>query len=202
MSLLRNPGLPQRAAFLLALTMLPVSALATDQNENKKAKDRTEARPAASTAAKVSYDKQVRPILQSHCQGCHQPAKAGGAYVMTSFDRMLKGGKSGEPAIVPSKPAGSRLVELITPHGGKAEMPQNKPPLAESEIAVIAQWIEQGAKDDAPQNLGRRYDAEHPPEYTRLPSVSSAAVRRRGSARRATATARMAATTGPIAIRP
>ena len=79
MSFLRKPGLPRWAAFLLALATLPVSALAIDQNEKQKAKDATAARPAASTAAKVSYDKQVRPILQSHCQGCHQPAKAGGA---------------------------------------------------------------------------------------------------------------------------
>lgn len=181
MALLRKLGLPRWAAFLLALATLSVSALAIDQNENKKEKDRTEATAAASTAAKVSYDKQVRPILQSHCQGCHQPAKAGGAYVMTSFDRMLKGGESGEPAIVPSKPAESRLVELITPHAGKAEMPQNKPPLAESEIAVIAQWIAQGAKDDTPQNLGRRYDAEHPPEYTRLPVIPALAFAPDGS---------------------
>ncbi|MGZ3412822.1 MAG: c-type cytochrome domain-containing protein [Isosphaeraceae bacterium] len=181
MSLLRKPGLPRWAAFLLALATLPLSALAIDRNENTKEKDRTEATAAASTASKVSYDKQVRPILQSHCQGCHQPAKAGGAYVMTSFDRMLKGGESGEPAIVPSKPAESRLVELITPHAGTAEMPQNKPPLAESEIAVIAQWIAQGAKDDTPQNLGRRYDAEHPPEYTRLPVIPALAFAPDGS---------------------
>ena len=176
-----KPGRTRRAAFLLILTVLPVSALAIDQNENKKEKDRTKAGPAASTAAKVSYDKQVRPILQSHCQGCHQPAKAGGAFVMTSFERMLKGGESGEPAIVPSKPAESHLVELITPDGGKAEMPQNKPPLAESEIALIAQWIAQGAKDDTPQDLGRRYDAEHPPEYTRLPVIPALAFAPDGS---------------------
>ena len=64
---------------------------------------------------------------------------------------MLKGGESGEPAIVPSKPAESRLVELITPHAGKAEMPQNKPPLAESEIAVIAQWIAQARRTTRPR---------------------------------------------------
>ena len=92
MALLRKPGLPRWAAFLLALATLPVSALAIDQNENKKEKDRTEATAAASTAAKVSYDKQVRPIFQAHCQGCHQPAKAGGAYVMTSVRPNAQGG--------------------------------------------------------------------------------------------------------------
>ena len=41
--------------------------------EDPKDKDKAKAAPAA----KVSYDKQVRPIFQAHCQGCHQPAKAG-----------------------------------------------------------------------------------------------------------------------------
>ena len=36
---------------------------------------------------------------------------------MTAFDRLLKGGESGEPAIVPGKPDESHLVELITPAG-------------------------------------------------------------------------------------
>ncbi len=38
--------------------------------------------------AAISYYEEIRPILQAHCQGCHQPAKAGtaGEYVMTSFD--------------------------------------------------------------------------------------------------------------------
>ena len=46
----------------------------------------------------VSYYKQIRPIFQAHCQGCHQPAKSGGDYVMTSFARLLKGGESEDAA--------------------------------------------------------------------------------------------------------
>ncbi len=45
------------------------------------------------TAVEISYDKQVRPIFQAQCQGCHQPAKAGGGYVMTAFDRHAQGGR-------------------------------------------------------------------------------------------------------------
>ena len=37
------------------------------------------------SSGEVSYYKQIRPILQAHCQGCHQPAKAKGGYVMTDF---------------------------------------------------------------------------------------------------------------------
>ncbi len=43
----------------------------------------------------VSYYKQIRPIFQAQCQGCHQPAKAKGDYVMTEFARLLTGGENG-----------------------------------------------------------------------------------------------------------
>ncbi len=121
----------------------------------------------------VSYYEQILPIFQAHCQGCHQPAKASGEYVISSFDTLLKGGESGEKAIVPGKPDESYLIEQITPEDGEALMPPDKPPLAASDIALIRRWIEQGAKDDTPENARWRYDMEHPPVYTRPPVISS-----------------------------
>ena len=35
--------------------------------------------------AEVSYYKDVRPVFVTNCQGCHQPAKAMGGYVVTSM---------------------------------------------------------------------------------------------------------------------
>ena len=136
------------------------------------AADESAQSPAQPDAA-VSYYKQILPIFQAHCQGCHQPAKANGKYVMSSFDALLKGGETGEKAIVPGKPDESHLVEQITPEDGKASMPPDKPPLAANDIAVIRRWIEQGAKDDTPENARQRYDMDHPPVYTRPPVISS-----------------------------
>ena len=50
---------------------------------------------------KVSYYREIRPILQANCQGCHQPAKSKGGYVMTDFKKLLAGGDSEGAAIVP-----------------------------------------------------------------------------------------------------
>lgn len=108
----------------------------------------------AAEAEQVSFYQQVRPIFQAQCQGCHQPAKAGGEYVMTTFDRLFAGGESEELAIVPGKTATSHLIKLITPVDGEAEMPKGKKPLADTEIALIRLWIEQGAKDDTPARYG------------------------------------------------
>ncbi len=98
MSLPRITTASRWIGIFLTLSIMSVATSAADESKKKQA--------AAGPAVKVSYDKQIRPILQAHCQGCHQPAKAGGAYVMTAFDRMLKGGESGIAAIVPGKPAG------------------------------------------------------------------------------------------------
>ncbi len=127
----------------------------------------------ADTLDKVSYDKQVRPIFQAHCQGCHQPAKPSGRYVMTAFDRLLAGGESNTPAIVPKKPEESNLLDQITPRDDKAEMPQGKPPLSPAEIDTIRRWIAAGAVDDTPPSAGRNYDPEHPPIYTRPPVITA-----------------------------
>ena len=122
---------------------------------------------------KVSYYTQIRPIFQAHCQGCHQPAKAGGDYVMTSFDRLFAGGESEEPAVVPRKPAASYLVDLITPHAGKAAMPKGKPPLTPAELETVQKWIVQGAVDDTPATARIRYDKDHPPVYRRPPVIGA-----------------------------
>ena len=74
--------------------------------------------PAAPASAEVSYYKQVRPLLQAQCQGCHQPAKSGGAYIMTDFAKLLAGGETGVAAIVPGNADGSALVRMITPVRG------------------------------------------------------------------------------------
>jgi len=121
----------------------------------------------------VSFDKQVRLIFQANCQGCHQPAKAGGQYVMTDFGKLVKGGESGSAAVVPGKPAESYLIQLITPKDGKAEMPKGKAPLTAAEIEIVSKWIAQGAKDDTAAGAKQRYDQDHPPEYTRPPVITS-----------------------------
>jgi len=123
----------------------------------------------------VSYYRDVRPILQANCQGCHQPAKRAGDYLMTSHEGLLQTGESGSPAVVAKKPDESYLIELITPIDGKAEMPKGKKPLSEADRKAIQTWIQQGAIDDTPESSKRTYDAEHPPSYLRVPVLTAVA---------------------------
>src|SRR6476620_5925493 len=131
-------------------------------------------RPAP--GGKVSYYKDVRPIFQQHCQGCHQPAKPLGGFVMTSYPDLLKAGDSELPGVVPGKPADSLLVKLLGEVKGRATMPKGKDPLPEFQVKLITDWVAQGAADDTPVSArAPLVDANHPPTYALLPVLTAGA---------------------------
>ena len=132
---------------------------------------------------KVSYYKDVRPIFQQNCQGCHQPAKAGGDFVMTGFAELFKKTEHDEAGIVASKPDESAVYKQITPHAGKPpQMPRGKDPLSEREVKTIQRWIAQGAADDTPASArATLIDMEHPPSYEAPPVITSLAYSPDGS---------------------
>jgi hypothetical protein len=126
---------------------------------------------------KISYYKDVRPLFQLHCQGCHQPAKAQGGYVMTDFAELLKKTDAGDLGVVPGNPEKSAVYHQITPQKGKPpKMPRGKEPLAERDVTIIKRWIEQGALDDTPASAKLlAVDAEHPPVYELPPVIDGIA---------------------------
>lgn len=124
----------------------------------------------------VSYYEHVRPVFQAKCQGCHQPAKSKSEYIMTEVAGLIAGGEAGA-AVVPGQAAKSHLMELIVPAAGekRAEMPPKDEVLTDYEVSLVRAWIDQGAKDDTPENARRSYSMENPPVYTVAPGVISMA---------------------------
>jgi WD40 repeat protein len=155
--------LPYLLCVALALVSL-ASAVRLAQAEDKN---------QAAPTGPVSFYKDIRPIFQANCHGCHQPAKRGGEYDMTVFDSLFKGGESETAAIVAGDAKQSNLMDQIAVVDGKAEMPKDKSPLKEVEIALIERWIAEGAKDDTPASAKRKFDMDHPPVY-HLPPVITA----------------------------
>lgn len=129
----------------------------------------------AQEPAAVSYYKDLRPIFQQHCNGCHQPAKPMGGFVMTNHADLFKAGERGKAGIVAGKPAQSYLVEQVKVHdNGKAEMPKGRDPLNPIQIKLISDWIAQGAKDDTPASAKTvAVDANNPPKYSAPPVVTA-----------------------------
>lgn len=122
----------------------------------------------------VSYYRDIRRIFQQNCQGCHQPAKTLGGYVMTSYNDALKPGDTGNPAIVPGQPEKSELITQIKVGGdNKSLMPKNKEPLSATDRALIERWIREGAKDDTPATARDLVNEKNPPKYHLLPVLTT-----------------------------
>ena len=130
------------------------------------------AQDAAPAAKPVSFYRQVRPILQRHCSGCHQPAKQGGNLQLVTYDLFKKGGENGA-SFTPGNPDASLIVKQIS--GAKPEMPLNSDPLSSKQIETIRTWITQGATDDTPAAAKDDISAEKPPIYTSAPVITALA---------------------------
>ena len=99
---------------------------------------------ARATAASIpDFDKEIAPILQKNCAGCHSSSVHKGGLVVDSYEALMKGGRHGQD-IVAHDPDSSRLIAMLE---GKTDpqMPLNSDPLGQREIATIRFWISAGA---------------------------------------------------------
>jgi WD40 repeat protein/mono/diheme cytochrome c family protein len=133
----------------------------------------------AAAAADVSYSREIRPILQRHCQGCHQPNVKSSDLDLTSYEGLSKGGKAGR-AIQPGAPERSLLVAYLTGER-RPQMPMGLPPLAADEIDRIRRWILEGATDDTPPEARETLAPDKPVRYTLPPVITSLAFSPDGS---------------------
>ncbi|AHE97122.1 c-type cytochrome domain-containing protein [Thioalkalivibrio paradoxus] len=99
----------------------------------------------------VSYSAQVQPILDKRCMECHTPGERGyeeSGLELGSYESLMQGTRYG-PVVKPGEPLISVLNQLVE---GRADpsisMPHQRNPLPASEIAVLRNWVEQGAKDN------------------------------------------------------
>jgi len=117
--------------------------------------------------AKVSFFRQVKPILQKRCQGCHQPASQGGKLVLTTYEAFRAGGAAG-PGFKPGEPDSSVVMKFI--NGNPPAMPKNAKPLAKAEVDLIRRWILEGARNDTPA-VKDPINAANPPIYRSAPVI-------------------------------
>jgi mono/diheme cytochrome c family protein len=98
-------------------------------------------------AAPVDFAHEVRPIFEKHCFECHGPEKQKSGFRLDHKPEALAGGDEHAPDIVPGKSGDSPLYHFITGDDPKLVMPPKGKgdPLSAEEIAVIKQWLDQGA---------------------------------------------------------
>lgn len=101
-------------------------------------------------AQTVDYERDVQPILAEHCAQCHGTDEGSrkASLRLDLRDSALKGGESGDPAIVPGKPEMSELIRrIITPDAGELmPPPQANKPLTAAQIDTLKKWVSEGAK--------------------------------------------------------
>ena len=93
--------------------------------------------------SQINYESQIQPIFNNNCVSCHTP---GGSATLdlTSYNGVMAGGWTG-PAITTGDHVNSLLYQrLILPQFTAGSMPPNVP-LSQSQIDLIAQWIDEGA---------------------------------------------------------
>jgi hypothetical protein len=99
---------------------------------------------------KVSFDREVRPILSDNCFACHgrDEAKRAAGLRLDERDGALAELESGVRAIVPGQPDESELIERITSEDGSLRMPPRKTgkALTPAQMDVLRRWVAQGAE--------------------------------------------------------
>lgn len=93
------------------------------------------------------YEDMIVPFLDKKCMSCHNENKAKGGLIMTSYEALLKGGKSDHPTLTPGIPNESDMYRrVMLPAEDDDHMPpEGKVPLTQDEISLLTWWIEKGA---------------------------------------------------------
>jgi Protein of unknown function (DUF1553)/Protein of unknown function (DUF1549)/Planctomycete cytochrome C len=95
---------------------------------------------------RVSFSQDIRPILNQNCVVCHGGVRQKNGVSFIFREEALGVGKSGRPTIVPGKPDASELIARVTSTDPETRMPYHAPPLPPQQIALLRQWIKEGAK--------------------------------------------------------
>jgi len=100
---------------------------------------------SAVAAAPVDYLHDVKPVFSEHCSTCHGASQQKGGLRLDTAVFALKGGERG-PAFTPGKSAGSLIIQgMRGAHDSIPRMPYKKLPMSETQIRLIARWIDEGA---------------------------------------------------------
>ncbi|MEY4775742.1 MAG: hypothetical protein RL759_255, partial [Verrucomicrobiota bacterium] len=98
---------------------------------------------------RLEFNRDIRPIFSDTCFACHGPdeAKTKGKLRLDSLEAARRGGKSGDPAIVPGHPERSAVMKRLLTTDADDHMPPAEfhKVLSKDQIDLVARWIKEGA---------------------------------------------------------
>lgn len=104
----------------------------------------------AKPASELHFARDILPLFERSCAGCHGGEKPRAGFVVQTRAALLKGGASGEPAIVPGRADASPLLHYVSGKIEDLEMPpldrrEKYPALTAAELELVRRWVEAGA---------------------------------------------------------
>src|SRR6266508_3193850 len=132
------------------------------------------------------FENKIRPLLAEYCYPCHSASaeKLKGGLRLDTKDGTLRGGESGNPAILPGDAEGSLLIQAIRYQNNDLQMPPPKQGrLTDQKVAAFVAWVNLGAPDPrvAPVSSSEvrvpssKHWAFQPPKDHPIPSVKNSA---------------------------
>ncbi len=123
----------------------------------------------------VDYLRQVKPMLQARCFACHGALKQEGGLRLDTAALAAKGGDSGS-SFKAGDTTASLLIKRVSTTDEAERMPPEGEPLTKAQIAVLNQWIQQGAKapaDEQPERDPRDHWSFQRPMRPAVPMVQN-----------------------------
>jgi hypothetical protein len=104
-------------------------------------------------AEPVDYLRDIKPLLRARCYACHGALQQKAKLRLDTAAMIRKGGRHGL-AIVPGKSGESVLIEAVLGKDRVRMPPEGQgEALSEKEIALLRDWIDQGAKAPTAEKL-------------------------------------------------
>ncbi len=94
--------------------------------------------------SKIDFSRDVQPVFEARCQGCHGAQQQMAGLRLDSGDAILRGASDGA-VIQPGKSAASKLIQRVSSRQKGFAMPPVGEPLSPEQIATLRAWIDQGA---------------------------------------------------------
>ncbi len=99
--------------------------------------------PAVPLPAKVSFAKDMQPLFNKNCIGCHNGAQAPNLTTGNSYTALTTLNTDGEYFVTAGDAAGSIMYQALIGKGAP-QMPANGA-MSPSKIAIVEKWINDGA---------------------------------------------------------
>lgn len=99
---------------------------------------------SGTTTAQVDFQRDIAPILDKHCVECHGPSKQNADLRLDLRSAILKGSSNG-PILEIHPGQQSRLIQVVSGQDPDYKMPPEGESLNTQQIALLKDWIDQGA---------------------------------------------------------